>query len=76
MIPFHNGVEYDNIANLVKLCPTCHASLKKGASPKIKQVSNLITILHKQEAVYEYTSAALGIDNINELAETIWSLLG
>lgn len=76
MVPFHNGKEYDNIANLVKLCPTCHGSLKRGRSTKEVQTKNIITILHKKPEVFEYASSTLGIEDIHELADEIWSMLG
>jgi len=76
MIPYHNGQKYDNIANFVKLCPTCHHSLKKGCSTKENQIKSIITILGKHPEVFEYTSSALGIENLPELAEEIWNLLG
>lgn len=76
VIPFHNGKQFDNIANLVKLCPTCHGSLKKGRSTKEEQVKNIISILHGNSAVYEYTSSILGYSDINVLAEKIQDMLG
>ena len=76
VIPFHNGKQFDNIANLVKLCPTCHGSLKKGRSTKEEQIKNIILILHGNPAIFEYTSSVLGISNINNLAEEIQNMLG
>lgn len=76
MIPYHNGQEFDNIANFVKLCPTCHRSLKKGSASKADQITSIITILGKHPEVFEYTSSALGIENLPKLAEEIWTLLG
>lgn len=76
MIPYHNGQEFDNIANFVKLCPTCHRSLKRGSSTKDDQVKSIITILGKHPEVLEYASSALGIEDLPKLAEEIWSLLG
>lgn len=76
VIPYHNGKHYDNIANLIKLCATCHSSLKRGRSTKESQLKSLVTILHKHPEIFEYTSSALGIENINELAMEIYSMLG
>ncbi|MCF7931397.1 MAG: HNH endonuclease [Acholeplasmataceae bacterium] len=76
MIPFHNGQEFDNIANFVKLCPTCHRSLKRGSASKDDQIRSIITILGRHPEVFEYTSSALGIEELPKLAEEIWSLLG
>lgn len=75
VIPFHNGKEFDNIANFVKLCPTCHRSLQKGSSLKEDQIKKIITILHQNPEVFEYASSVLGIEEINVLSEKIQSLL-
>ena len=76
VISYYNGQEVDNIANLVKLCPTCHDMLKRGRSPKETQMRAILKILHEHSEIFEFTSSYLGIDDINELGEKIWSLLG
>lgn len=76
MIPYHNGIQYDNIANLVKLCPTCHTSLKKGRASKQTQIDNITKILTNNELVFQYTCAALGEDDIHTIAQRIYELLG
>lgn len=75
VIPFCNGKNVDNIANLVKLCPTCHRMLKKGSGTKSDQIKAIYTILHNHPEVYEFVSSYLGIDDINILAEKIQALL-
>ena len=72
----HNGKELDNIANLVKLCPECHTMLKKGRSTKENQIKSIYNILHNRPEVSEYASSYLQIDDINELVEKIWEMLG
>lgn len=76
VISFYNGKDLDNIANLVKLCPNCHDMLKKNRSMKNEQVSAIIKILHNHPEVFEFTSSYLAIDDINELANKIWEMLG
>jgi 5-methylcytosine-specific restriction protein A len=76
MISYSNGHVYDNIANFVKLCPTCHDSLKKNNSPKDEQIKSIVKILHNKPEVFEYTSSTLGIEDIFELADKIWEMLG
>lgn len=76
VISVHNGKQYDNMANLVKLCTTCHDSLKRGRSSKEDQIKSIITILHGNPVVYEFCSEILDIDNINDLAERIQEMLG
>jgi len=77
MISYSNGKEFDNIANFVKLCPTCHRSLKGNNAPKSTQIANIIRILHNHPEVYEYVSSATGIEgDLPKLAEEIWGMLG
>lgn len=76
VISFHNSVEVDNIANLVKLCPTCHELLSKNKANKEAQIKAILKILHDHIEIFEFTSSYLGIDDIYELAEKIWSMLG
>lgn len=76
MISFKNGEEFDNIANLVKLCPNCHAKLGKGSATKDQQIKAILKILHKHQEVFEFASSYLVIDDINDLSEQIWQMLG
>jgi hypothetical protein len=76
VIPFHNGQEYDNIANFIKLCATCHRSLKKGNAQRQFQIEAVMKILKNYIEIYEYTSAALGIQEITNLADKIVGMLG
>ncbi|MDY4936229.1 MAG: HNH endonuclease [Candidatus Enteromonas sp.] len=71
-----NGKELDNIANLVKLCPTCHRMMKRNGAPKVDQIRAIIKILNEHTEIYEFCCSYLNIDNINELAEKIQGLLG
>lgn len=76
VISYTNGAELDNIANLVKLCPTCHDMLKKNATDKGKQIKAILKILSEHNEILEFTKSYLQIDDINELAEEIWERLG
>ena len=76
VISYKNGIELDNIANLVKLCPTCHDMLKKNATSKEKQIKAILKILSEHAEVLEFAKSYLQIDDINEIAEEIWIKLG
>lgn len=76
VISYKNGVELDNIANLVKLCPTCHDMLKKNATAKEQQIKAILKILSEHPEVFEFAKSYLQIDDINEIAEEIWIRLG
>ena len=76
VISFKNGIELDNIANLVKLCPTCHDMLKKNATSKDQQIKAILKILSEHPEVLEFAKSYLQIDDINEIADEIWQKLG
>ena len=71
VISYFNDKEVDNIANLVKLCPTCHAMLKKGVSLKQDQILAIKKILNNNQEIYEFASSYLGIEDIDLLSEEI-----
>lgn len=76
VISYVNGQECDNIANLVKLCPTCHDSLKRGATDKALQVKKIVKILNEHPETYEFAESYFMENDINELAEKICEKLG
>lgn len=76
VISYKNGAELDNIANLVKLCPTCHRTLKKNSSSEQTQKEAINKILHNHQEVLEFAKSYLGIDDISELTHEIWTRLG
>ena len=50
--------------------------LKKNAAPKDKQLKAIIKILSEHTEVLEFAKSYLQSDDINELAEQIWEMLG
>lgn len=76
VISYKNGVELDNIANLVKLCPTCHDMLKKNATSKDRQIKAILKILAEHNEILEFAKSYLYIDDVQEIAEEIWEKLG
>lgn len=76
VISYKNGAELDNIANLVKLCPTCHDMLKKNATSKDKQLKAIFKILAEHAEILEFAKSYLQLEDINEIAEEIWEKLG
>lgn len=75
-IPFKvDEVGLDNIDNLVKLCPTCHASLKRGRATKEEQIAVCKRILENEDYIYEFSSAYLQLKSIDEIAAKVQTLL-
>ena len=50
--------------------------LKKNRADKSTQIRAILKILHEHAEIFEFTSSYLGIDDINELADKIWEMLG
>ena len=71
VISFANGNELDNIANLVKLCPTCHRMMKKGSGNAEDQIKANKKFLKEHEEIFEFASATLNEEDIDELAKLI-----
>ncbi len=76
VISYWNGQEVDNIANLVKLCPTCHDMLGRGHANRQLQINAITEILNGHPEIREFTSSYLGIDDFDELVDRIWQMLG
>lgn len=68
VVSFANGSELDNIANLVKLCPTCHRMMKKGSGSVDDQINANKKFLEEHEEIYEFASATLNEEDIDKLA--------
>lgn len=75
----NNEAVLDSIDNLVKLCPNCHAALKKGRSSFNEQVSLCLKILENDlkssESLFTFVSSYLETDNLNEIANKVQTLL-
>lgn len=76
VIAFHNGKMYDDINNLVKLCPTCHTMFKKGCADIAIQEYAVFVLLKENEKIYNFCSSILQIDDKKELANKIIEMLG
>lgn len=75
VVPFANGIETDNIANLVKLCPTCHRMMKKGSGQTEEQIAACKKFITEHEEIYEFTSSILDEEDKDRLAIKIQELL-
>lgn len=76
VISYKNGTGLDHIANLVKLCPTCHTMLKSNATSKDMQIKAILKILSEHAEVFEFARSYLQLEDINEVADEIWQMLG
>lgn len=76
-ISLKNNITLDHKDNLVKLCPVCHACLKKGVGLDLDQKNIIKNILELDKDVKEYASSYFDIDtsDLNSLIDKIHSCL-
>ncbi|MGL4952116.1 MAG: HNH endonuclease [Mycoplasma sp.] len=75
VISLGRNQELDNIDNLVKLCPGCHASLRKGTTSKSYQIDNIKKILLRNQNIFEFSSCFFNESTLDKLSENIWENL-
>lgn len=76
VISLCNDDELENVDNLVLVCPNCHDMLKKGHAEKEQQKNAIRVILDKKPNVRIFAEEYLEINDIDDLVERIWELLG
>lgn len=67
--------ELDDENNIVKLCPTCHRSLKRGAAPKNDQLMAIERILDNRPNVRDFAEHIFDTTDKTILVEKIWESL-
>lgn len=76
VLPFANyDLEVDNIDNLVKLCPVCHAALKKNRAEISFQKKIINSILKNRETSSKFIEMFLDDKNINSKIDYIYERL-
>ena len=74
-IAFGNGIDLDHEDNLVKLCPTCHATLKQGVGREKDQKLIIAQILKNSPNVKEFVKNFFNTADEEALIEKIYSHL-
>lgn len=67
--------ELDDENNIVKLCPTCHRALKRGAAPKQDQIAAIKKILDNRPNVKDFAKHIFDTSDDTVLIEKIWEHL-
>lgn len=67
--------ELDDENNIVKLCPTCHRALKRGAAPKQDQIAAIKKILDNRPNVKDFAQHIFDTSDDTVLIEKIWEHL-
>ncbi len=63
--------ELDVLANLAKLCPTCHRALKKGSSEEKFQKRLIKKILNRNKGNLEFAQLSFETDDFPTLINRI-----
>lgn len=74
-ISFGNGIDLDHEDNLVKLCPTCHATLKQGVGREKDQKLIIAQILKNSPNVKEFAKNFFNTADLETIIEKIYSHL-
>ena len=74
-ISLKNNIMLDDEDNLVKLCPVCHACLKKGVGLAKDQKQIISNILESDAAVKDFASNFFDTKDINELIDYVYKNL-
>ncbi|WQX95576.1 HNH endonuclease [Helicobacter pylori] len=75
VISLGKNKELDVLANLAKLCPTCHRALKKGASEKGFQKRLIRNILNRNKDNLEFAQLRFETDDFSTLIDRIYESL-
>ena len=74
-ISFDNNIELDHEDNLVKLCPVCHACLKRGVGTPEQQNEIIKNILLNELNVKNFAESFFDKKDFNSLIEEIYNSL-
>ncbi|WP_305865533.1 HNH endonuclease [Helicobacter pylori] len=75
VISLGKNKELDVLANLAKLCPTCHRALKKGASTEGFQKRLIRNILNRNKGNLEFAQLRFETDDFSTLIDKIYESL-
>ena len=75
VISLGNNQELDDTDNLAKLCPTCHAALKRGRALEVYQKELIANILNNQSRTLEFSKNFFDTDDENVIINKIYESL-
>lgn len=75
VISLGNNQELDDTDNLAKLCPTCHAALKRGRALEVYQKELIANILNNQDRTLEFSKNFFDTDDENVIINKIYESL-
>jgi len=75
VISIGNNKDLDDIDNMVKLCPACHRTLKKGTASRETQEDLIKEIYKNSPECYEFSKHFFDTDNYNEIINLTWQSL-
>lgn len=67
--------QLDDIDNLVKICPACHATLKRGRAEETTQKKLITAILHDKKNVFDFCTSYFDCSDFNAIVQQVWEHL-
>lgn len=67
--------QLDDIDNLVKVCPACHATLKRGRADETTQKGLIECILNNKKQVRDFCESYFDSTDFNTVVEQVWEHL-
>lgn len=75
MISVGNVKELDDVDNLAKICPACHASLGRGSADEQTQKSNIRKIFAHKSNILEFCKSYFDEQNEETVVDLVWKAL-
>lgn len=75
VISLGDNKELDDENNMVKLCPICHKTLKKGVGTEKEQKELIIEILNNSPNVHEFAKHIFDTNNKDDIVQLIFESL-
>lgn len=67
--------QLDDIDNLVKICPACHATLKRGRAEEATQKKLIAAILNDKKNVFDFCMSYFDCTDFNSIVQKVWEHL-
>lgn len=75
MISMGSNKELDDVDNLAKICPACHASLGRGSADETLQKENIRKIFKNKPNILQFCQSYFDTDDFERLVDLVWKAL-
>ena len=75
MISVGQNKELDDVDNLAKICPSCHASLGRGSADEKTQKQLIIKIFKHKPNILDFCKSYFDEENFDTIVHKVWESL-